>query len=388
MKTTSLITSSTAPTRTSMRLYSNVTVYEESLKRLRYLFDEFEQVVVGFSGGKDSTVIFNLALIVAREKHRLPLSVMFIDQESELESTVTTVRRVMNHPDVSPRWYQIPFKLFNATSTVDHWLQCWNPDDEQSWMRPKEPNAITKNVYGTDRFSKLFERILSVDFSGVKACFLGGIRCEESPCRSMAMTQKLTYKALTWGKRYANPDHFAFYPIYDWSLSDVWKSIHDNAWEYSSHYDSMYRYGIPAGRMRVSSMIHETGVGNIAMLQEVDPDTYNKLTSRIQGIDMSAKMGREFFPANLPFMFNTWGEYRDHLLHKLIDNPQWKDRFRRTFKKQDDIYEEAFGASLKKVQISSILTNDWEGLKMHNWLTQVRRVRHRRVMNAHLATQA
>ena len=85
MKTTSLITSSTAPTRTSMRLYSNVTVYEESLKRLRYLFDEFEQVVVGFSGGKDSTVIFNLALIVAREKHRLPLSVMFIDQESELE---------------------------------------------------------------------------------------------------------------------------------------------------------------------------------------------------------------------------------------------------------------------------------------------------------------
>ena len=108
-----------------MKIYRNTSVYDEALNRIRLLFDEFPEVVVSSSGGKDSTIIFELAKMVAREKNRLPLKVFWLDQECEFEATVEYIKTVMYDPDVLPLWYQIPFRLQNATSATDLWLNCW-----------------------------------------------------------------------------------------------------------------------------------------------------------------------------------------------------------------------------------------------------------------------
>ena len=65
-----------------MKIYNNQNVLDAALNRIRFLFDEFPNVIVGFSGGKDSTATLNLCLQVAEEKKRLPLKVLFIDQEA------------------------------------------------------------------------------------------------------------------------------------------------------------------------------------------------------------------------------------------------------------------------------------------------------------------
>ena len=52
----------------TIRVYKGKSVYDETLVRMRLLFDDFPNVVVGFSGGKDSTVCLNMALKVAEEK--------------------------------------------------------------------------------------------------------------------------------------------------------------------------------------------------------------------------------------------------------------------------------------------------------------------------------
>ena len=108
-----------------MRIYYDQTVYDAALDRIRYLYDEFENIMVCVSGGKDSTVIFNLCKIVAQEKNRLPMKVMFLDQEAEWQSVVDHIREIMTDSDVEPYWIQAPILLKNATSTGEPFLKCW-----------------------------------------------------------------------------------------------------------------------------------------------------------------------------------------------------------------------------------------------------------------------
>ena len=204
-----------------MRIYKKQNVFEESLDRIRYLFDEFENVVVSFSGGKDSTVTLQLALMVAEEKGRLPLKVMFLDQEAEWQAVIDYMEDVFADDRIEPMWLQIPFKIFNASSNIKQWITAW--EDGVETMRPRNPMALTENVYGTDRFSELFSGIPAHHYKGERMCFLGGVRAEESPRRYLAMTESLTYKDITWGKKLnKKEEHFTFYPIYDWSYTDVW----------------------------------------------------------------------------------------------------------------------------------------------------------------------
>jgi predicted phosphoadenosine phosphosulfate sulfurtransferase len=352
-----------------MKIYGKQNVFDAALDRIRWLFDEFPNVIVGVSGGKDSTVVYNLALQVAREKGRLPLKCLFVDQEAEWEATIDTIRLIMDNPEVEPLWFQMPIKLFNATSTTDHWLMCWDKAAEERWMRPQEARSIKENNYGTERFAELFSAIIKKDYPNIKTCYIAGMRTEESPTRAMALTHDLTYKHVTWGANLNKAHkHYTFYPIYDWSYSDVWKAIHDNDWYYNAVYDAQYNYGVPLQNMRVSNVHHETAVGTLFYMQEIEGQTYQRLTQRIAGIDMAGKMGKaDYFPKELPFMFATWGEYRDFLLDKLIEIPEWKVSFAKTFARHDEIYAETMGAKMYKEHINAILTNDWEAVKLGNF---------------------
>jgi predicted phosphoadenosine phosphosulfate sulfurtransferase len=353
-----------------VKIYLNQNVYEAALERITWLFREFPNVTVGFSGGKDSTVVFHLALEVARREGRLPLRVMFVDQEAEWQATIDQVRYVMTHPDVEPRWYQMPIRLFNATSATEHWLECWSAKDEARWMRERESFSIKENVYGTDRFHELFTSIPLFEYKNEPFCYLAGVRCEESPSRYVGLTHQATYKWATWGKVLTKKlQHFTFYPIYDWSYTDVWRAIHSNGWPYNAIYDLQYRYGVQVKDMRVSNVHHETAVHALFYMQEAEPETYERLTQRISGVDMAGKLGKDdFFIYDLPSMFASWREYRDYLLEKLINVEGWKTGFRKVFERHDRIYLKDVGEEkLCRLHLQSILTNDWECIKLSNW---------------------
>ena len=323
------------------------------------------------SGGKDSTVVFNLCLQVAKEKGRLPLKVLFIDQEAEWQATIDQIETMMYHPDVEPKWYQIPIKLFNATSSEEHWLNCWDEKEKHRWMRDKDPIAITENIYNQDRFAKMFGAIIARQYPQTKTCYIAGVRTEESPSRALGLTNACTYKWATWGTVLNKKmEHYTLYPIYDWSYTDVWKAIHDNKWPYNKIYDIQYRYGMPVSNMRVSNVHHETAVHSLFYMQEAEPETYVKLTQRIAGIDMACKMGKkDYFPDELPFMFTSWKEYRDYLVEKLITNEVWRESFKRKFIELDNKYANLLDIDeLHKIGVMSILTNDWEFIKINNML--------------------
>ena len=216
-----------------MRIYLKDDVVTASLKRIERIFNEFENVGVWFSGGKDSTVVLELTIQVAKKLNRLPVPVFFIDQEIEWAHTVEYAQRVMTRPEVKPMWFQMPMKIFNATShdNSNEWLNCWGEGEE--WVREKEPYAITENVFGTYRFGELFDAILEHYYGAEKVAVFGGLRAEETPKRAVALTGNLTYKDITWGKQLCSKGghkdvHYSFYPIYDWAYTDDFKFIFSN----------------------------------------------------------------------------------------------------------------------------------------------------------------
>ena len=350
-----------------MKFYQKQNVFDAALDRIRWLFDEFPNVVVNFSGGKDSTVVLNLSLLVAEEKGRLPLRVMFIDQEAEWQTVIDYIRVVMADPRVNPAWLQVPIRLFNATSTIDPWLFCWEEGKEDEWIRPKEPHSIKENVYGTDRFAEMFEATFRYDYPNSPACHIAGVRTEESPARMMGLTSYATYKGATWGsKEDVKQGHYTMYPIYDWSYTDVWKAIHDNGWPYCRLYDYMYQYGMSVQQMRVSNVHHETAVKTLFFLQEIEGATWDKVTARISGINTAGHMQGDGFyiPSTLPYMFKSWKEYRDHLLDNLITDPEIREKMRRQFVSNDAIYVDEIQDELSKMQIACVLVNDYHGTKL------------------------
>jgi predicted phosphoadenosine phosphosulfate sulfurtransferase len=122
--------------------------------------------------------------------------------------------------------------------------------------------------------------------------------------------------------------------------------------------------------MRVSNLHHETAVESLYYLEEIEKDTWDKLTKRLSGINTAGKLGRDNFLKikELPFMFRDWVEYRDHLLENLVTNEKHKAKFRKKFDKMDVKYDMEFNKdNLTKVQINSILANDFEFTKLSNW---------------------
>ena len=51
--------------------YLEKNVYEATQERLKYIFSEFDNIMVAFSGGKDSGVCLNLCYDYAKEHNML-----------------------------------------------------------------------------------------------------------------------------------------------------------------------------------------------------------------------------------------------------------------------------------------------------------------------------
>jgi predicted phosphoadenosine phosphosulfate sulfurtransferase len=280
----------------------------------------------------------------------------------------------MHNPDISPLWLQIPFNIFNATSGREHWLNAWDAGAEDLWIHPRDPIALTENVYGVDRFAKLFEAVMAHHFDGQKVARLSGVRAEESMARLRGITGDETYGGETWGNRSGaakGQQHFTFYPIYDWSFEDVWKFIHDEGVEYNRVYDLQFTYGLKKRQMRVSNLHHETAVGALFYVQMFEPNTYARLTQRIGGIDMAAKLQEDgFMSEELPNAFADWYEYRDYLLLHLIEREDWRTTMGRRFNGQQQRLPEDLHPAMLRQQVRSILVQDWEGILVGNFEAQ------------------
>ena len=342
-------------------------VFDAALNRLRWLFDEFDnKITVANSGGKDSTVVVELALMVARERDSLPLSVTWLDQECEFQATVDYQRWMADRPEIDFNWYQIPFQLYNATNHDDPWLNVWGEGEE--WVRPKEPDSIHDNdfYYKGKQVIRFKDVLTEINLRSGGGAILTGMRCEESPARRLFMTTKPAYKWVTWGSegwmRPEFPPYWMFHPIYDWSYRDVWKAIYSNKWKYNTHYDTQFQYGVKVKNMRVSNYHHETALSALYYLQEAEPQTWEAATKRLRGLHtFSQQTQKDMYPSELPYMFSSWTQYLEHLIEKLVPKEEYREVFRKQFHAMQKGLPLMPQDQIAQVMCGSVIGNDLYG---------------------------
>src|SRR5690554_4274503 len=105
------------------KIYLEKNVYDASLDRINYIFEEFEHVYVSFSGGKDSSLMIQLTNKVAKKLNR-KFDVLFIDLEAQYKDTITHVNELKELSNINEFYHiALPLNLMNSNSIFQtHWV--------------------------------------------------------------------------------------------------------------------------------------------------------------------------------------------------------------------------------------------------------------------------
>lgn len=265
--------------------YLEKNVWEKSLERIEYLYDNFDKVVVSFSGGKDSTAVLNATLKVAKKLNKLPLEVVFFDEEAIHPPTIEYVKRTYDLDDVDLKWYCLEFKHRNACSNESPFWYTWDKDEKDKWVRDMPEEAITehKNFKKGMSFQEFSPYLY--DRSDGKIAMLTGIRTEESLRRYQVIARKKNDHYINSKAEKARNQYRAF-PVYDWSSKDVWLAVHKFGWDYNRTYDifnqtKLYNKFLT---QRVCPPFGEEPLRGLWVYGECFPEMWHKMLNRVKGV--------------------------------------------------------------------------------------------------------
>jgi predicted phosphoadenosine phosphosulfate sulfurtransferase len=132
----------------------------------------------------------------------------------------------------------------------------------------------------------------------------------------------------------------------------------------------MYRYGVKINDMRISNVHHETAIQALLLIQDIEPKTWEKISTRINGANTIKHLKTEAFvcPKELPWMFKSWQEYSTHLANNIIQDEKNKKNVFGKIDKYNLLFpDKEINEDFHKTMINTILSSDWDFTKLLNW---------------------
>jgi predicted phosphoadenosine phosphosulfate sulfurtransferase len=328
-----------------------VDVLEAARERVRFAFDSFDEVFVALSGGKDSGVVFNLALEEARSRGRV-LHTMCVDLEAQYAHTADFVERCFSHPDVVGHWICLPMNLRNSVSQFAPFWLCWDPHKEEQWVRelPDHPLVVKdESFFSFFRRGMEFEEFV-VEYGewmreqvGGTVGALIGIRTDESlnRWRTLFSETKTAFRGKSWttvvfkdaaaragyrqngrGKG-AQDAAVNVYPIFDWRPSDIWAATGKCGWDYNRVYDLMWLAGLTLHQMRLCQPYGDDQRKGLWLYKVLEPETWKRVVARVEGANFGSRHAGARILGNFRIDLpegHTWESYAKFLLVTMPPN--------------------------------------------------------------------
>lgn len=307
-------------------------VYELAMHRIGLIFNEFDNIYISFSGGKDSGVMLNLCIKYIRESGlKRRIGIFHLDYEVQYDKTTQYVDRALKeNPDIIDVYRVcVPFKVTTCTSMHQTFWRPWDDKHKELWVREQPQGSYTENdfpFFNRELWDYDFQMLFAEWYHQIKkagrTCCLVGIRTQESfdRWRTIHSSRRTSlYKGLKWTHRIADNVYNA-YVIHDWLTTDIWVANGRFGWDYNRLYDLYYQAGVPLEKQRVASPFISAAQENLSLYRALDPDMWGKMVCRINGVNFTALYGHTSALGRnavaLPEGY-TWERYMHFLLHTL-----------------------------------------------------------------------
>lgn len=348
------------------KISTNISVYNSTKKRLEYIFCEFDNIYISFSGGKDSSVLLNLVLDFIKENPNLTnkLSIYHMDYEAGYDQTTKFVEETFSALKDKFEIYHIcmPIKAQCAVSMSQTYWRPWELKKEDIWVRKLPDNSINIKNYkqkGLDFYKpRMSDYDYNIEFgkwlhkknNAKRTVALIGIRADESLNRFRAIVKdKDSYNDKKWTTRVVENVYNA-YPIYDWSVEDIWIANSKFNYPYNSLYDLFYLAGLSVNQMRVASPFNDCATSTLKFYKSINPDMWGKMVNRVNGVNFAGLYGDTHAMAwrtiKLP-KGHTWKSYCDFLLNTLDDD--LKEQYTAKFQTSVKFWKDKGGALSEQI---------------------------------------
>ena len=313
-----------------MKIYKDQDVLSAARDRYKFIFNNFDNVCFSFSGGKDSSLMIQMANIVAKKLNKV-FDVMYIDLEAQYKHTIDHVYELKELSQIRDFYHvALPLYLRNAVSVLQPKWICWKPEDKELWVRdlPEDRINLTNNYLPFyDRVMEFEEFVPSFNkwYADTKGgmCAVGvGIRADESlnRFRTIALPKnKVMFKNKPWTTQiYKNT--FNFYPLYDFKTQDVWGAVSLLDLKYNKIYELMYKNGLSIHEQRLCQPYGDDQRNGLDQFKALEADTWEKILNRVNGVNFGNIYCRSYALGNIKSFkpdFMSWEQYTVFLLESL-----------------------------------------------------------------------
>lgn len=281
-----------------LKQFNGKDVLTSARERVAYTFDNFENIYVSFSGGKDSSVMMHLVLEEAIKRDR-EVGILIIDLEAQYRNTIEHVQEMVEYykDNVDVHWVCLPMALRNAVSNFEPKWICWDPELKESWVRdlPKSDGVISDcETFDFFQPGMEFEEfmVLFGEWYGGDQPTAGfvGIRADESlnRFRTIASDKKETHGGHKFTTK-VSENLYNIYPVYDWKTQDIWRfHAHFPHLSHNVVYDLMHRAGLSIHQQRLCQPYGDDQRRGLWLYHVLEPDTWYKVVARVNGVNSGA----------------------------------------------------------------------------------------------------